>query len=183
MSDPNSRETKSDTRPIPPIPPEMPDEAPTRSQQPLDRTRAMAAVNPPPSRTPPPPPPAPMAYTGDKAKRGQRPAPPRKADSGFYLPLWSIGLMLVGVAMTVGCFVLLVLSLGGRQTPVASAPRFVIITAPPTLPGQETLPVLLVSPTLPEGFGPGFQGTVPAFALQGPTLPPVILTPTPIALG
>lgn len=122
-----------------------------------------------------------MAYTGEKPKGGQRPPQPRraKADSGFYLPLWSIGLMLLGVVGTVTCVVLFALNLGGRQILPTEAPRFVIITAEPTLPGQDSLPALLVSPTLPEGFGPGFGGTVPAFALAGPTLEPVIFTPTP----
>lgn len=178
-----------DTKPNPPLDaPELPEAEPTRHQQPHERTRAMPTVVPPPGmmpstpQRPVPTAPQPMAHTGEKPKRGQRrPAQPKraKADIGFYLPLWSIGFMLLLVAGTVTCFVLLVLSLGGRQTPDAGAPRFVIITAAPTLPGQETLPVLLVSPTLPEGFGPGFQGTIPAFALAGPTLEPIVFTPTP----
>ncbi|NWG17388.1 MAG: SH3 domain-containing protein [Chloroflexi bacterium] len=156
MPDHRSPDKKPDARPTPPdIPPEMPRPAPPR--------RA-----------------APSVYTPDPITYRQ---PPPGDTDGFYLPLWSVGLMLMAVAGIVGCFTLLVVSLGGRQTPPTSAPRFVIITAQPTLLGQETLPALLVSPTLPEGFGPGFQGTIPAFALQGPTLAPVIFTPTPIALA
>lgn len=154
------------------------------SNHPPNKRRDAPSTPPdiPPEMPPPPPPrrPAPTVYTPDPISYRR---PPTGDERGFYLPLWSIGLMLLAVAGIVGCFSLLVISLGGRQIPPTSAPRFVIITAQPTLSGQETLPALLVSPTLPEGFVPGFQGTVPAFALQGPTLPPVIFTPTPIALA
>ena len=185
MPDQSTPDTNPDTRPNPPQnAPEMPDAEPTRHQRPLERTRAMSPVNrpnipvPPQGRAPVAPP-MPMAYTGEKPKRGQRPPRRSKADSGFYLPLWSIGLMLFGVVAIVGCFVLFALNLGGRQVLPTSAPRFVIITAEPTLPGQESLPSLLVSPTFPAGFGPGFQGTMPAFSLTGPTLEPVVFTSTP----
>ena len=87
--------------------------------------------------------------------------------------------MLLLVFGITGAIVMLVITLGGQSTP-GGQPRIVIITAQPsdtpnaqeaataTIPGIEALPSL--------------QGPLPTFALEGPTLAPVILTPTPLVI-
>jgi uncharacterized protein YgiM (DUF1202 family) len=91
-------------------------------------------------------------------------------------------LMLFLVGGSISCIVLAVLSLGGRQAP-AGSPRFVVITAAPTSTVGET-PILLNSPTAPV-IDQSVPGAGQAFALAGPTLPPVVLSPTPdtVAVG
>jgi len=102
---------------------------------------------------------------GPRPQYGGVKPPSRSARrSGLYLPWWSIALMLgtVGIAP-------------------APPPQFIIVTAPPTeTPASaQSAPTAAVQPvaTLP--------GLFPTFALEGPTLPPVVLTPTPrqIAVG
>lgn len=179
-----------DTRPKPPaMPPEMPEADATRAQAVDDRTKGMPPVQET-NRIPPPPPPMPRPAPplAEKPKRGQPPPPPPqqqsqrvavvekppRARSPFYLPIWSVLLMLIMVGGTVSCIVVAVLGLGGRQIP-ASPPQFVIITANPTSAPEITLPSLLVSPTLPAGFE---SAGVPNLALEGPTLAPIVFTPT-----
>lgn len=122
----------------------------------------------------------------DKRKRGDELLPPSqrsarsRRDSGLYLPVWSILLMLmlvVGIAFTI---VLLVYALGGKTAP-GGAPRVVIITAfPSNTPSVEMDPTL-AAPTLAAEVER--LGAVPAFSLEGPMLPTVALTPTREALS
>jgi hypothetical protein len=75
----------------------------------------------------------------------------------------------------------LVYSLGGHPaTPLP--PRFVVLTAQPSETIVITIPVL-AAPTNPAGLNA--NGAVQPFVLEGPTLAPVIISPTPesIALG
>ena len=149
---------------------------------------------PPPPTAPTPPPmspvPSPLSRTATPAS-GHVQAPAqryerrkRKRDdrdrSALYLPAWSVGLMLLLVFGITGAIVMLVITLGGQSTP-GGQPRIVIITAQPsdtpnaaeaattTSPGVEALPSL--------------QGPLPTFALEGPTLAPVVLSPTPIQIA
>lgn len=113
----------------------------------------------------------------------QMPEQRRRRDSrktsGLYLPAWSVGLMLLIVIAIVVALVTLLLTLGGG-TPPAGEPRIVVVTAVPTdtpLPSQPT-------PT-PSPIPQGIVGTsipVPEFALEGPTLPPIVFSPTPLSI-
>ncbi|MCC6612023.1 MAG: SH3 domain-containing protein [Anaerolineae bacterium] len=113
-----------------------------------------------------------------KTKRDTKETPRRarsRRDSGLYLPVWSLALMLVfviGISFTI---VLLVLGLGGQAMP-GGEPQVIIITAVPS----STPPIPQFEPTLPAATLPGISGEVPQFPLEGPTLPPVAISPTPI---
>ncbi len=133
------------------------------------------------SQLPPEPPGAPRPMP--PAPSGTSTLPPRRRrrqDSGLYLPVWSVALMLLIVFLAAFALFGLVLSLGGNSAP-SSQPRIVIITAIPSetpVPGAQPTtgafsapPTALVAP-----------GALPTFALEGPTLPPVILSPTPIPI-
>ncbi|MEO0561140.1 MAG: hypothetical protein AAF125_03450 [Chloroflexota bacterium] len=103
--------------------------------------------------------------------------PPRRKGS-FIPPLWSLLVMVVFVALAVGALVLGVYALGA--TSVADAPpQVVVVTSPPD---ATATPVVVASPTISGAVG---GAAVPNFALEGPTLPPVFLSPTPdvISLG
>lgn len=148
----------------------------------------------PPGNRPPYPQPG-----GRPPARPPRPGSARsRRDSGLYLPLWSILLMLAVVIVIAGGLVLLVLSLGGdNRNQVVNSQGTVI---PPTQPP----PVLIVSspiptvrpdsfaespatPTLPAQFDPNINSGIlqapPNFQLQGPTLPPIAISPTPVPMG
>jgi hypothetical protein len=187
-----------ETRPQQPsLPPELPDEEATRLQGDLSRTKGMQPVNPTPVARPAPPPsqaparrPPPPPPTGnmrqvaniEKPKRGQPlPPQPRRQRGALYLPVWSVALTLMLVCGAVSCIVLGVVSLGGR-TVAAGAPRFVIVTAdvPTSTP---FVPDSLAPSPIPNQLTEG--GAVPAFSLQGPTLAPIVISPTPesVAVG
>lgn len=135
---------------------------------------------------PSPPPPAPATAPPQRtaamagAPRAQRPAPRNRLR--FYLPLWSIALMFVIVLAAAFCMVFAVVSLGG-QTVTGGKPRVVILTAAPLDSGQSGLNQAAPTPT--ESTDLGIQGSPQNFAMEGPTLPSVIFTPTtePIAIG
>jgi hypothetical protein len=140
-------------------------------------TQAMPAVPPqvrpggpvPPRRSAPPP----TMYQ----RKGQAPAlTPR--DSSLYLPWWSLALMLVGVLVFSFLIVLGIALLGGSANPTERDPIIVIVTAPPTAQGQ----------TSSGGVAPAgsqiLMGQNPpsSLDLQGPTLPAVQFTATPVTL-
>jgi len=113
----------------------------------------------------------------EKVKREaqQTPRRSRRRDSGLYLPVWSLALMLlfvIGISFTI---VLLILGLGGQATP-GGDPQVIIITAIPS----STPPIPQFEATLPAATLPGINAEVPQFPLEGPTLPPVVISPTPI---
>ncbi len=168
---------KQSTQPI--LPPELPDEDATRMQTPQDQTRYMPPVkdsrlNPPQSTALP-----------EKPKRAQQSSnypPTRRSDntaikknSPLRLPIWSVLLMLMLVAGSVGCVVVAVLALGGRTAPTAP-PEFVVLSAEPSIAPAVTIPSLLATPTLPPEFQQSAGGS---FVLSGPTLEPIIYTATP----
>lgn len=132
-------------------------------------TQAMPAVPPQARRSAPPP----TMYQ----RKGQAPAlTPR--DSSLYLPWWSLALMLVGVLVFSFLIVLAIALLGGSANPTNRDPIIVIVTAPPTAPGQ----------TSSGGAAPSgsqiLMGQNPpsSLDLQGPTLPAVQFTATPITI-
>ena len=140
---------------------------------------------PPPVPSPPAPLPPrerrePRADAGEKRKRknDERPAayrPRDRRDNGLYLPAWSVFAMLLVVMVLVAGVVAVLLGLGGRAAP-GGEPRVVIVTAfpSPTVPG-------VAAQFTPIGQAPQ-SGGVPQFPLEGPTLAPVIFTPTPVAI-
>ncbi len=86
--------------------------------------------------------------------------------------------MLLLVFGITGAIVMLVYTLGGR-TGTGGEPRVLIITAEPTAT-PATLPTL--APTIASGQVQSFGIPLPTFALEGPTLPPIILSPTPVSI-
>jgi len=186
--------------------PEMPNEQDTAKRDPLDETRAtdlggtrgLPPMQPPRQQNYPPvqqnrqaipPPPAHANQARRPPQQGRYPhaqhIPKRgsaraRRDSGFYLPLWSLVLMLFIVIAIAGGIVLLVVSLG-NTTIGESDPVFVIITAVPTQRPAE-FPASPATATIPPAVDP--NNTVNAtpvqpLALAGPTLAPVVFTPTP----
>jgi hypothetical protein len=87
--------------------------------------------------------------------------------------------MLLVVFAVASGMILLVIGLGGNTAP-ESGPRIVIVTAAPTSAdgASQALP-----PTIPAQIEPSSQAQPPSFELQGPTLEPVILSPTPETIG
>lgn len=103
-----------------------------------------------------------------------------RSRNALYLPAWSVGIMLLLVFGIVGAIVMLVYTLGGQNAP-GGQPRVVIITAAPSPTLAETA---VVTPTTPPVEPlPQFQGPIPTFALEGPTLAPIILSPTPVEIS
>lgn len=178
----------SDTPPLPTLPDTDNDTAPTD----LDRTRAHTPVTPPPMRPPqaipptrggqivPPTGQARRASTTNLPRAVPPPARRRPQDSAFYLPWWSLVLMLMVVLAIVFGIVAFVLVLGGREPVLETTPIIRIITAQPTSPSG-----ILQATDVPPLNPIGGQNPPPQFALEGPTLAPVLFTPTaaPILVG
>lgn len=135
--------------------PHLEDTIDSRSTQPLQPVGVR--------RTPPEPP---------KRKRGQ-------ASSPASIPVWAVGLMLLLAIGIAGGIAVLFVTLGGQTEPGGS-PRIIIVTAPPlaTNPPLPTSALAIGAATA----APALSGAVPQFALEGPTLPPIIFTPTPLSI-
>lgn len=132
----------------------------------------------------------------EKRKRDERATPPPRkpvemkrgeprdrSRSGLYLPAWSVLLMLVTVFVVAFGIIALVIALGGGQQPGGS-PRIIIVTAPPTEApaGSPDEEATATRAPITNPNSSGAQNAFPTFALEGPTLPPVILTPTPLTI-
>jgi hypothetical protein len=89
--------------------------------------------------------------------------------------------MLVIVFAAASGMILLVISLGGQTAP-ESGPRIIIVTAAAT-PVSESNQLLSEPPTIPVEFEQHTEATPPSFQLTGPTLEPVVLSPTPETIG
>lgn len=160
--------------------------------QPVEQIDTSKHLPPPPGRSHVQLPAQPQtARRREKRKRDQRPSDdPRKPvalkrggtprdRSGLYLPAWSVLLMLVTVFVVAFGIIALVIGLGGGAQPDGS-PRIIIITAEPSnTPSSPTVEAAPTNPLLP---GSNSQGELPIFALEGPTVPPVILSPTPLTI-
>jgi hypothetical protein len=173
---------ESETRPSLP---DVSDLESTRASSPVDETRAMPPVTGARHVTAAAPPDE-YVLSGTRQRSQRRPPdrrPRERRDSGFYLPVWSVALMLLIVFGVASGMILLVISLGGQTAP-ESGPRIIIVTAVPTSPllSNQSLPA---SPTIAVPFEQDFEEQSPSFELAGPTLEPVILSPTPetIAVG
>ncbi len=172
---------------------------PPRGIPPVVNRPNIAPPPPPmPRQVPPqiPPPPPRQTQTGQVPKVPPKTLPPapkkrgkarNRRQSGLYLPLWSLGLMLVVVFIIAGGIILVVMGLGGRNTaqiPLAPPPVMVINTLVPTnTPANQ--PLIPATPTIPAIFEPVVGGGQPniVFSLAGPTLPVVEISPTPQPLG
>jgi len=108
-------------------------------------------------------------------------APRPVVQSAFYLPWWSLILLLIVVLVVAVLLVLLVLGLGNHgAVAIQNTPEFRILTAQPL-------------PDLAQGPQPSLEALAPEvimgqdrpseLALLGPTLPPVLLTPTPFPIS
>lgn len=141
-------------------------------------TQPMRPVNP--RRTArssgtPPTPRSPMREVPGKRKRDE----PRS--SPFYLPAWSVGLMLLMVFGIAAGIVTLVMMLGGQTKP-GGEPRVIIVTAIPTATSDQP-PTQPVNPESLQNPAGTTDLPLPTFALEGPTLPPIIFTPTPLSIS
>lgn len=130
----------------------------------------------PPASAPPPP-----ARPPEKRKRASAPPRTGKSNNPLYLPLWSVAAMLLFAFCGTFTIISAVLLLGGNRAP-GGDPRVVIITAAPspTFDAQAPPEPTATSNLLPAD---GNSGPLPTFALEGPTLPPVILSPTPVTIS
>lgn len=145
--------------------------------------------SPPQNQTPPPPP---QQRQRQSLPPRTRPPAPRQGkarsrrDSGLYLPLWSLALMvLVVIAIVVGV-ILLFLNLGGRPAPERE-PVLLIDTAVPTL-RPNAFPISPATSTIPPDVDPNLLDVIPSappIILEGPTLfiPTLSPTPRPIEIG
>lgn len=149
------------------------------------RTRMTPPVTPPPGAghvrptdRPPqrPTQSRPPTIPPNRRQRSQGKARNRR-NSGLYLPLWSLGLMLIGVLVAAFVIVFIILELGGNIT-ANSTPIVRIITAVPSHTPQFQESVL-ASPTLPPQAEQIIQVPEATIALDGPTLQPVDISPTP----
>ncbi len=174
--------------------------SPQHSTRPIaaEDTRAVTAANdtrhlqPTTEKLPPAQRPAPIAdpYAGlipPPVASQQQARPPRptrkrrKRRGGLLPPIWSILLMLLLVALLVAGIALLFTSAGANRRVSVSEPR--ILLTPLTVSGGVPQPgnpagTLLATATIPPEFDSGVNNP-PAFALQGPTLPPPQISPTP----
>jgi hypothetical protein len=114
----------------------------------------------------------------------QRRPPPRpgtarhRRDNALYLPLWSLIVMLMCVMVTAATIVLLVIGLRGGA-PEESAP-VIIVSSPIPTERPESFPVSPATATIPPAYDDlGIIQPQPTIGLIGPTLPPVIFSPTP----
>ncbi len=150
----------------------------TRATDPANATRGM----PPPARMP-----AQQSVNQMPPPQGQIPPrtlPPEhhgraraRRENGLYLPLWSLALMLISVMGCAGLIVLAVVSLGGN-TPTQSPP-VIIVSSPLPTERPASFPASPATPTLPTVVDSSSPMPPQNFALSGPTLPPVIISPTP----
>ena len=164
-------EEKQPTQPF--TPPELPDAEATRVQSVDDRTRNLPSVKDTRLIAPP------TGGMPEKPKRGQsheRLQKPPKHSSPLRLPVWSVLLMLMLVGASAACIVFALVALGGRSAPTLP-PRFVVLTAEPSLTPAITVPSLLATPTLPPEFQQSSAES--GLVLAGPTLAPIIYTATP----
>ena len=150
-----------------------------------DRTRGIPPVTRVTQAQPPPPPPRRSTQPLPRATPRRGRARSRR-DSGLYLPLWSLALVLVIVMVTVGGLVVLVLSIGGNEAP--EAPPVVIVSSPvPTDPPPEGVAASPATAPSPPELDPISGGNapppVPPLRMAGPTLPAVEFTATPMTIA
>ncbi len=165
------------TRPTAPLP----NAVPPRSNPQINAPTPSRPINQPPPRG------AHIQPTGAPPRRpptttGQRPVPraPQPQDNALYLPWWSLVLMLLMVMAVVFGVVAVVLALGSSQPPSDVTPIIRIITAQPTLSSGASAPN--ANDSVPSSIQLSGANPPSQLALEGPTLPPVLFTPTPLPI-
>ncbi len=166
-------------KPLPDRPnslPDIPDETPTPQRTPPPNVPEWTPTS---LRTPTPA----SGHVQQPVKSSGRRVRKRKTGdrsrNPLYVPAWSVGIMLLLVVGIVFSIIFLAMQLGGKTAP-AGQPQVIIITAiPSNTPAVQqtataTTPLVEALPT--------FQGPIPTFALEGPTLAPIILSPTPVEI-
>lgn len=114
------------------------------------------------------------------ARRARHRVTRPRRDSGLYLPAWSVVAMLIVVFGVAAGIILIVYTLGGNASP-GGEPRVIIVSAVPS-PTIVGAPQAAVNSTLDPN---ATAGPMPTFALEGPILPTVFISPTPprISIG
>ncbi|MGB1285902.1 MAG: hypothetical protein ACPG7F_05155 [Aggregatilineales bacterium] len=109
-----------------------------------------------------------------------RPITPKRRpqDSSLYLPWWSLVLMLIAVLVLALLVVGLVLALGGNAPMVQPAPIIRIVTGEPTIPGAAGSSNS-GNPVTPGTVVIAGEQAPDTLQMSGPTLPPVVFSPTP----
>jgi hypothetical protein len=142
---------------------------------------------------PAPPPPSklpeednrPYYVAPEKRKSDPRKRKPNRRDSGLYLPIWSLALMLLVVFGIAGGVILLVIFLGGPSNVPGGEPRIIIITTSPS-ETPDVPQLVAASPTALAQVTTNVQQPAATIALSGPTLVPTQTpsrTPVTIAIG
>lgn len=154
----------------------------TRAVTPESATKNLAPPPPPQTRQPHHPPPRrqnppPIPYQGQSRQHGRARA---RRDSGLYLPIWSLVLMLVIVMGIAAGIIMLVIGLGGNQAP-ESEPVIILSTAIPTQ-RPASFPASPATSTLPAEVDV-LRSPVAPLVLSGPTLATPFLSPTPRAIA
>lgn len=131
--------------------------------------------------------PAPASAQPPSPPRDVRPQPGtarHRRENAVYLPLWSLVLLLVLVALVAGGVVLLVFTLGSSDDIPDRAPVVVMSSAVPTT-RPDLFPAVPTTPTLPAFADRSIVQPVGTFALAGPTLatPAISPTPRPVDIG
>lgn len=141
----------------------------------------------PPSRTQPARTPtgrqAPVRNAAAPRQTGARMRHAQRAKrGGFYLPLWSIGVMLLGVIIIAVLAVAGIIAMGGSSSTPASTPIIRIITS--EADAREASALQLTPATAAPGSRTILteEETPSSLPLAGPTLPAVVITPTPVGI-
>jgi hypothetical protein len=108
-----------------------------------------------------------------------------KKENMLYFPLWSLGLMLLVVLVLAFVVVFLVVSLGGKSATSEADPVLRVITAvatnTPNIPDPNE--AVLVTSTIPADIQVILPEHTPVnLALDGPVLPTIAFTTTPVPL-
>ena len=194
-----SHDDESGTRPTLPELPLMDDESNVKATQaitPQSRTRGLPPAPPQravPFRNNPPPPTGrqnsvrpnlppqtqQQPYKGASRQHGKARA---RRDSGLYLPIWSLILMLIIVMGLAAGIIMLVISLGGNEAP-ETAPVVILSTAVPSQRPQ-AFPISPATATFPPEVDT-LRSPIAPLVLAGPTVvtPFISPTPRPIAIG
>lgn len=163
---------QSRTRGLPPAPPQR--AVPLRHNPPPPSTGRQNPVRPnmPPQGQPTP-------YKGSSRRHGKARS---RRDSGLYLPIWSLILMLIIVMGLAAGIIMLVISLGGNKAP-ETAPVVILSTAIPSQRPQ-SFPVSPATATFPPEVDT-LRSPVAPLVLAGPTVvtPFISPTPRPISIG
>lgn len=157
---------------------------PTPDNQQPDRGQRRAP-NRQPQPTPPPQqsvPRQPSNYNIERVRRQRQ----QQEQGVLYFPLWSLGLMLLVVMVLAFAIVFLVIALGGKSSVPEQDAVIRIVTQSasntPDIPDPDE--VVLATPTLPSGVQVVLPEETPVnLNLDGPALPTIAFTNTPIPLS